>query len=357
MVANILSRILGGAILATGGWGLGEYIADVWGPEHYLFWVFGLTTAGAIIGLIATPFIAIRLSRSIAEKNRNIPNSRLLSGVTGLIVGLIVALLISIPVSRVSGVMGVVLPIAISLLLAYVGATLLFAPSRDIFRRIVPGSRLQIPSGIANYGPDAPAPNGYAGPMLLDTSAIIDGRIAEVAKTGFLQGTLVIPRFILDELRHVADSKDTLRRTRGRRGLEMLKEIRQDGNVHTEVMEIDYPQAEEVDAKLVGLAREMGAAILTTDFNLNRVAQIDGITVLNVNELANSLRPVVVPGESMRLKILHEGKEFGQGVGFLADGTMVVVESGASHIDRDLDVTVARVLQTSAGCIIFANPS
>ena len=353
MVADILSRIAGGAILATVGWGLGEYIADVWGPEHYVIWVFGLTAAGAMIGLVATPFVTVKLSRSVAEQTRNIPTSRLLSGVIGMVVGLVVALLVSIPIARLPGLIGPVIPIAISLLLAYLGATLLFSPSRDIFHKFIPGSRS--PTGID--GVAATSSNGYESPMLLDTSAIIDGRIVEVSKTGFLRGTLVIPRFILDELRHVADSRDTLRRTRGRRGLEMLNEIRQEGNVQTEVLEIDYPQAEEVDAKLVGLAKEMDAAILTTDFNLNRVAQIDGITVLNVNELANSLRPVVVPGESMRLKILHEGKELGQGVGFLDDGTMVVVDSGARHIDSELDVTVARVLQTSAGCIIFANPS
>ena len=268
MVADIISRVAGGVILATGGWGLGVYISDIWGPRHYVGWVFGLTIAGAVIGLIATPYVTVKLSRSVAEQTRTVPTSRLLSSVIGLVIGLVIALLISIPLSRVPGWMGLVLPIALSLFLAYLGATLLFAPSRDIFQKFVPSSRLTM--GIDGAAPTSS--NGYAGTMLLDTSAIIDGRIAAISKTGFLLGTLVIPRFILDELRHVADSKDTLRRTRGRRGLEMLREIRQEGNVPTEVLEIDYPQATEVDAKLVGLAKDMGAAILTTDFNLNRVA-------------------------------------------------------------------------------------
>ena len=353
MVADILSRIAGGAILAVGGWGLGNYIADVWGPQHFVFWAFGLTIAGVAIGLIATPFATARLSKSIAEQTRSIPTSRLLSSIAGMVVGLIVALLVSIPLFRVPGWVGLTLPVAISLLLAYLGATLMFAPSRDIFHRFVQDNRVfSTVNGVV-----ASSTNGYGGPVLLDTSAIIDGRIAAISKTGFLQGTLVVPRFILDELRHVADSKDAIKRARGRRGLEMLREIREEGNVRTEVLEIDYPQAREVDAKLVGLAKEIGASILTTDFNLNRVAQIDGIMVLNVNELASSLRPVVIPGESIRLKILHEGKEPGQGVGFLEDGTMVVVDSGVRYIDTELDVTVARVLQTAAGCMIFASPS
>ncbi len=353
MVAHILSRVAGGAILAVGGWGLGNFISDVWGPRQFVFWVFGLTIVGAAIGLIATPFATTRLSASIADQTRSIPTSRLLSAIVGMVVGLVVALLISIPLFRVPGWLGVILPVAISLFLAYLGATLLFAPSRDIFHRFVQDNR----TFLAANGATSMSSNGHGGPVLLDTSAIIDGRVAAISKTGFLQGTLIVPRFILDELRHVADSKDSIRRTRGRRGLEMLKEIREEGNVRTEVLEIDYPQAREVDAKLVGLAKEIGASIMTTDFNLNRVAQIDGITVLNVNELASSLRPVVIPGESIRLKVVQEGKEPGQGVGFLEDGTMVVVDSGVHYIDTELDVTVARVLQTAAGCMIFASPS
>jgi uncharacterized protein YacL len=198
--------------------------------------------------------------------------------------------------------------------------------------------------------------NGYSGKILLDTSAIIDGRIAGISSAGFLQGTVLIPRFVLDELRHVADSSDSLRRSRGRRGLEILNQLRQDESIHTEVLDIDYKNGMEVDSKLVDLAKELHASIMTTDYNLNRVAQIEGIQVLNVNELANSVRPLVLPGEFMTLKIIQEGKEAGQGVGYLEDGTMVVVESASNYINMEMDVAITRVLQTAAGVIIFAQP-
>ena len=353
MVADILYRIAGAAILAAAGWGIGDYIADVWDPGLYLFLVLGSALVGIVIGLVSTPFAVNRISGSVADQTRSIPTSRLLSGIVGLVLGLIVAILISIPIFRLPGWLGLVLPVAISLVMAYLGATLMLSPSRDIFQDIVQNDRDRPSSDDLPPNPG----DGRVGAMLLDTSAIIDGRIAAISKTGFLQGRLIVPRFILDELRHVADSRDSMKRARGRRGLEMLREIQEEGKVHTQILEMDYPQAREVDAKLVGLARQMDASILTTDFNLNRVAQIDGIAVLNVNELANSLRPVVLPGERMRLRILHEGREPGQGVGFLEDGTMVVVDSGVRYIDRDLDVTVARVLQTASGVMIFANPS
>jgi len=353
MVADILYRIAGAAILAAAGWGIGDYIADVWDPGLYLFLVLGCALVGIAIGLVSTPFVVNRISGSVADQTRSLPTSRLLSSIVGLVLGLIVAILISIPIFRLPGWLGLVLPVAISLVMAYLGATLMLSPSRDIFQDLVRDA----PDRSSSDDLPPRAGNGSVGAMLLDTSAIIDGRIAAISKTGFLQGRLIVPRFILDELRHVADSRDSMKRARGRRGLEMLREIQEEGKVHTQILEMDYPQAREVDAKLVGLARQMDASILTTDFNLNRVAQIDGIAVLNVNELANSLRPVVLPGERMRLRILHEGREPGQGVGFLEDGTMVVVDSGVSYIDRDLDVTVARVLQTASGVMIFANPA
>ena len=349
MVADVMPRLLGGALLATGEWGLGEYIADVWGPEYYVPLVLGLASGGAIIGLVATPRIAMRGARRISEQMRTIPTSRLLSGLVGLVLGLVIALLISIPVARTPGWAGTAVPIALSIFLAYVGGLVMFAPRRDVFRKLLDD-------------PEHPSTNGVAKDtnsqvnVLLDTSAIIDGRIAGISSAGFLQGTLMIPKFVLDELRHVADSSDSMRRNRGRRGLEMLNQLRQEGRVRTEVIDSDYRNGMEIDRKLVELAKTLHASILTTDYNLNRVAQIEGVNVLNVNELANSVRPAVLPGEGMTLKIIQEGKEPGQGVGFLDDGTMVVVESGIEFLDRDADVTITRVLQTVAGCMIFAQP-
>jgi uncharacterized protein YacL len=352
MVTDIVARILGGVFLGVAGWGLGGYITDIWGPERFVLWAFGFAVSGGLIGLILTPFVLGRIYSNVAEQTHSVPTSRMLSGIVGVIMGLLVALLFSVLLWRIPGWPGVTFPIVLSLLLAYLGGMIMFSPSRDLFQKFVSGHPTHSLNG------DTPQPTGnQAGLMLIDTSAIIDGRIASVSQTGFLQGTLVIPRFVLNELRHVADSGDSVRRARGRRGLEILNQIRMDGKVHTEVLEIDYPRAMDVDAKLVGLAKDMGASIVTTDFNLNRVAQIDGITVLNVNELAGSLRPVVIPGENMQLRIIQEGTEAGQGVGFLEDGTMVVVESGARYLDTELTVTATRILQTAAGRIIFAQPA
>ena len=347
MVADVISRLLGGAILAAGGWALGEYIADTWGPELYVPWVLGLTAGGAIVGMAGTPLLSVRLARRLSEQTGSMPTSRLLSGVVGLLLGLVVAILLSIPTSRIPEWPGVALPIALSLFMAYLGATLMLAPSRDLFQRVVPGLESLSRNGMSSD-------DGKSTKILLDTSAIIDGRIAAVAATGFLQGTVVIPRFVLDELRHVADSADALRRSRGRRGLEILSQLRSEVRIKTEVLDVDSRNDVEVDSKLVDLAKELNASIVTTDFNLNRVAQIEGVSVLNVNELANSVRPMVLPGEGMSLKIIQEGKEPGQGVGFLEDGTMVVVDSGDGYIGQQIDVVVTRVLQTAAGCIIFA---
>ena len=188
---------------------------------------------------------------------------------------------------------------------------------------------------------------------MLDTSAIIDGRIADVSHAGFLSGRLVIPRFVLDELRRVADSSDPVRRARGRRGLEMLNKLRNEAAAPVEVTEYDVSDVREVDSKLVKMAKALNAPIVTTDYNLNRVAQIEGVKVLNVNELANAVRPVVLPGEEMTVRILQEGREVGQGISFMDDGTLVVVENGRRFINTEQNVVVTRVLQTATGRIIF----
>jgi uncharacterized protein YacL len=188
---------------------------------------------------------------------------------------------------------------------------------------------------------------------ILDTSVIIDGRIADICETGFIEGTLVAPQFVLRELQQVADSTDSLKRNRGRRGLDILQKIQKMASVTVQVVETDFPEVREVDLKLIELAKKMGGKIITNDFNLNKVAQLRGVQVLNINELANSLKPVVLPGEVMRVFILKEGKEAGQGVGYLDDGTMVVVDQGKKALGRTIEVTVTSVLQTTAGKMIF----
>jgi len=211
--------------------------------------------------------------------------------------------------------------------------------------------------GILRRDEDAKGADRAGDPrIVVDTSAIIDGRIAEIVESGFIYGTLVVPRFVLDELQHIADSSDTLRRNRGRRGLEILNRMQKEPGTPVEVVEDSVPSETEVDGKLVALARARSGVVLTNDFNLNRVAELQGVRVMNINSLANAVKPAVLPGEELRVRVIQEGKEAGQGVGFLDDGTMIVVEGGARHIDKDLDVAVTRVLQTVAGRMIFAQP-
>lgn len=189
---------------------------------------------------------------------------------------------------------------------------------------------------------------------ILDTSVIIDGRIADVTETGFIEGTLIIPQFVLNELQHIADSSDSIKRTRGKRGLEVLRHIQKQAYVDVRIIERDYPAVKEVDSKLIELAKEVHGKIITNDSNLNKVAELQGIEVLNINELANSIKPVVLPGEEINVKILKEGKEMGQGVAYLDDGTMIVVDNGRKQMGKTIDVVVTSVLQTPAGRMIFA---
>ncbi|HSB70413.1 MAG TPA: PIN domain-containing protein [Candidatus Methylomirabilis sp.] len=189
---------------------------------------------------------------------------------------------------------------------------------------------------------------------LLDTSVIIDGRIADITETGFLEGTLVIPQFILRELQHIADSSDPLKRNRGRRGLDILQKIQKKVDIRVEISDMEFPEIREVDNKLVAMAKALHAKIVTNDFNLNKVAELHGVGVLNINELTNALRPVVLPGEDMRVYVLKEGKEYNQGIAYLDDGTMVVVDNGRRHIGQTIDVCVTSVLQTTAGRMIFS---
>jgi uncharacterized protein YacL len=191
---------------------------------------------------------------------------------------------------------------------------------------------------------------------LLDTSVIIEGRIADICETGFIEGTLIVPQFILQELQHIADSSDSLKRARGRRGLDILHRMQKMSNITVRIVEEDLPNIKEVDAKLVALAKLMDAKVLTNDFNLNKVAELQGVAVLNINELANSLKPVVLPGETMKVFVLKGGKEHNQGVAYLDDGTMVVVENGRKFIGENINVSVTSVLQTTAGRMIFSKP-
>jgi uncharacterized protein YacL len=239
------------------------------------------------------------------------------------------------------------MPFVASVLFGYLGMAVMVMRQRDIF---LVSARLMRDTGLRSG-------KGRGGEMvLLDTSVIIDGRIADISRTGFIGETMLVPRFVLNELQHIADSSDALRRNRGRRGLDMLNKLQKDSVVPIRISDMDVNEVREVDDKLVMLAKQLHCPIVTNDYNLNRVAELQGIMVLNVNELANAVKVIFLPGETMQVHIIQEGKEPGQGVGYLDDGTMVVVESGRRFIDQTIKATVTKVLQTAAGRMIFAQP-
>jgi uncharacterized protein YacL len=336
-------RLLGMVGFGVAGWRLTAILNRFLGSEGFLPWGLLLTLGGVVVGLLVTPYLTTRPLRRVLRLLDRIPLTTLLAGTLGLVVGLVVAALISIPVFQLEGWLGWGIPLMLSFILGLLGLVIGSQREREL-RGLVPEEARTRLGASGN------------GKILVDTSAIIDGRIADLTLTGFLQGILVIPRFVLDELRHIADSSDTLRRNRGRRGLEVLSRLRKDSSIPIQILDADTREGGGVDSKLVRLAKSLNAPILTTDFNLNRVAELQGIRVLNINVLANALKPVLLPGEELTVQIIQEGKEPGQGVGFLDDGTMVVVDGGRRYINTHLDVTVTRVLQTAAGRIIFAQP-
>ena len=339
MVRQVVPRGAAAALLGLLGWLSGTAIGGRIGDTADFPWGIVFTASGVLLGAFLGPYI---LYRPATWALRKLDGPVLMLGIAGLLAGLAAAALLNVALIRIPGTAGWVIPIAVSLALGTAGAILFIALGRSLAEH-VPALR----SGAA-----AGAPSG--GMILMDTSAIIDGRIMDVARTGFIQGTIGVPQFILDELRHIADSSDPMRRNRGRRGLETLNLLRQDSRVAVRILDVNGSRETEVDAHLVQLARETRSSILTTDFNLNRVAEFQGVQVLNINELANALKPAVLAGEDMSVRVVQEGKEIGQGVAFLNDGTMIVIEGGKRHVNAQIDVTVTRVLQTSAGRIIFA---
>jgi uncharacterized protein YacL len=265
-----------------------------------------------------------------------------------LVVGLIVAALFSFPLSFLPEPFNRILPFVAAILFAYLFIMIFSMRERDIFGVL----RGRLPT----WGSDSFEGGGLGSrrPVLLDTSVIIDGRIADISRTGFIEGEMIVPRFVLSELQHIADSPDTLRRNRGRRGLDMLRRLQEESVTPVRITDQDIEEAREVDDKLVLLAKRLRCPIITNDYNLNRVAELQGVRVLNINELANAVKALFLPGETLAVEIVQEGKELGQGVGYLDDGTMVVIEDGKSRIGQDVEVVVTKVLQTAAGRMLFA---
>jgi uncharacterized protein YacL len=358
MSIDFIFRLIGMVAFAIAGviWGqsLGTTATNVPGNmslEQYTF-TFGLV--GALIGLILTPYFTTRPVRQIQSALARLSAQSLAASVVGLVVGLLVAALLSFPLASLPSPFGEILPLVGVLLFAYLGISIFVLRQGDLFA-IFSSMHGAAPAGNGKDGsPNAAAVDNRT--ILLDTSVIIDGRIADITRTGFLPGSLLIPRFVLNELQYIADSPDALRRQRGRRGMEVLSAIQKEPMIQVRISDIDVEGVREVDDKLVVLARQMRCPILTNDYNLNRVAELQGVSVLNVNELANAVKSVLLPGEIMSVRVIQEGRESGQGVGYMDDGTMVVVENGRELMDKEILVVVTKVLQTAAGRMIFGRP-
>ncbi len=309
---------------------------------------------GALVGLVITPMITIRPLKALRNLLARLSAQALLASIIGLVIGLIFAALLAFPLSLLPSPFGKVLPFVGVLIFGYFSVAVFVMRQNDLFGMFNFFSKGGAPEHDAS-GPITPNWN-EGRTILLDTSVIIDGRIADIARTGFLPGSLLIPRFVLNELQYIADLSDGLRRQRGRRGMEVLSQLQKEPTIPVRISDIDVEGVREVDDKLVILARQLRCPILTNDYNLNRIAELQGVMILNVNELANAVKSVLLPGETLSIRVIQDGKELGQGVGYMDDGTMVVIENGRDHMNRETLVTVTKVLQTAAGRMIFARP-
>lgn len=353
MNAVLISRLIGLIVFALIGFFSGtsihQYFLSVWQQSSAINPSLAITIIVMVLGLIGfliTPYITVKPVQALRKLLNKAEPQVLIGGIIGLTIGLIIAALLAYPLSLLPRPVGQILPFFGVVLFGYLGI-MLFTTKGEDFSGFL--------KGVSRKTSKAPIPEPERR-ILVDTSTIIDGRIADIAKTGFLGGTLVVPRFVLNELQYVSDSSDSLRRARGRRGIDVLAELQSDGSIPVTISDIDVEGVKEVDDRLVVLARQMHAPILTNDYNLNRVAEIQGVQVLNVNDLANAVKVVILPGESFNIRVIQEGKEFNQGVGYIDDGTMVVIENGQRYLDQNLSVTVTKILQTSAGRMIFAKP-
>ncbi|WP_295284118.1 PIN domain-containing protein [Veillonella sp.] len=378
MVYKILRYVIA-LLVGIMGYMLTDNFMPVWEPIiDVKFWTMGffgisiikiLALAlggliGALIGfVIALPIInqGLKLARRIESLLSRVPNQELMAGTAGLLFGLIIANLIGLAFYRVP-IIGSYIPIILSAIFGYIGMRLASRKGPELYanwlqsRTVAKDKKKDV---VPKDSEQAAIPvisefESVSVAKLLDTSVIIDGRIAELCETGFLEGPLVVPLFVLEELQHISDSADVLKRNRGRRGLDILQSMQQKEIIAIKVIADDYEDITEVDSKLMRLALDKKWKIVTNDFNLNKVASLQGIEVLNLNDLANALKPAMIPGEWIRVQVIKEGKEDNQGVAYLDDGTMIVIENGAQYVDTSIDVMVTSVLQTSAGRMIFA---
>lgn len=315
------------------------------------------SVVGAIILFILSYFIAdyvVGLFKWIEEGLVKIPVVDLLFGAIGLIFGLIVAYLINIPLKDISlKIVSEIIPLFLTVIIGYLGFQVGFRRREEFMGILVITRKDKAKKQSVENENET---NYLVKPKILDTSVIIDGRIADICQTNFLEGTIIIPQFVLEELQHIADSSDALKRNRGRRGLDILNRIQKELKITVEIYEGDFEDIQEVDSKLVKLAKVIDGIVVTNDFNLNKVCDFQGVPVLNINDLANAVKPVVLPGEELVVQVIKDGKEQKQGIAYLDDGTMIVVEGGQDYIGKTIEVIITSVLQTSAGRMIFAKP-
>ena len=377
LAARIAAFLVVGVIAAVVAFDINQSTKAPWQWEFLV----GIAIICGFVAAIILPYVTTIPYRWVRDQIRKAEVSDLVAGAIGLVIGLIIAALLAIPLSQLEFLqIGRWLPTVMAVLCAYLGITIAVLRKEDFGRlsaaafggRATRRANRDRDERDGDDGDDEDHEEREEKPrlrerlvgrgkarnsdkILVDTSAIIDGRIADISQTGFITNTLVVPRFVLEELQHIADSADGLKRNRGRRGLEILQRLK-DSRVPIEISDIDAENTPEVDAKLVKIARQWHCSIITNDFNLNRVAELQGVKVLNINELAHAVKPILLPGEEMQVAIMQDGKESGQGVGYLDDGTMIVVEGGKAFMGSTIDVTVTRVLQTVAGRMIFAHP-
>ena len=322
-----------------------------------IFYIFSMLLFGIIFYFIS-PGLYKLISKIIDKLEKNIQilsAQELIFGSFGVLIGLIIAAFIGAPFSRIfSGInpsIGPIIFVLLELIAAIIGAEIFIKKKDDISSTLFIFKK----NSLREKDREKKSKSvGRSGAKVLDTSVIIDGRIFDLCKTGFIEGTLVIPSFVLDELRHISDSADSLKRNRGRRGLDILNKIQKELEIETEIWEGDFKEIAEVDSKLLKLAQKLNGKVITNDFNLNKVAEFQGVPVLNINDLANAIKPVVLPGEEMKVIVVKDGKEATQGIGYLDDGTMIVVEGGRRFMGDQIVVIVTSVLQTAAGRMIFA---
>ena len=362
MVKNLIRGLLTTAGLVIGYqlvYVLGDVLAVneifgilIDGTLRIVYYVIGALLFGLIFFLISPWLIKLgwKATGIIENTLQNIPTNDILLGSVGLILGLIIANLFIRPLAIIPiPWLGSIVMVLANIILGYLGIKIATRKRDDLGSIVHSLKKLGIKD--KNYRAE-----GTVRPKILDTSVIIDGRIADICKTGFVEGPLIIPGFVLEELRHIADSSDTLKRNRGRRGLDILNKIQKELDIPVKIYDKPFEDIAEVDTKLLKLAQLLKGKVVTNDFNLNKVAEFQGVPVLNINELANAVKPVVLPGEEMVVQVIKDGKESGQGVAYLDDGTMIVVDGGKKHIGESIGVMVTSVLQTAAGRMIFAKP-